>query len=95
MPLSKKPSSVFGDLKSLGDSLFSTGNESTTAARGELTSNSSSSMPQIGATLTQKGSEHDYKALLTNFYRKYNPGKLVEVDRTLEKFKVRNVNLLC
>jgi len=35
------------------------------------------------------GSSKDYHKLLTEFYQKHNPQKVPEVDKNLEKYKVR------
>lgn len=88
----KSSSSVFGNMKSLGDSLFSSGNEPAGSLKGASSFAFPSSKPVMGETSTQSD-EHEYKTLLTNFYQEHNPGKLAEVDRTLEKYKVGNVNM--
>jgi Ca2+-binding EF-hand superfamily protein len=86
-PFAKNTTSVFGDMQSLGDSLLLSGKEPTDSLGSSLFPPSKS--PTAGPA-THQDSVRDYKMLLQNFYQSHNPGKLAEVDHTLEKFKVRN-----
>ena len=70
-------SGLFGNLSGMQDSLNSTMKSSA------LLSN------EKGSTLEQNSGANNYRNILTQFYQKHNPSKISEVDKNLEKFKVR------
>jgi hypothetical protein len=75
--------SAFGNFKDLGDSLFTEGSK--TSVKSDFGFSGTSSV--VGDVAGVKP-EPDYHAILTEFYKTHNPAKLIEVDRTLEKYKV-------
>ena len=78
--------SAFGGMTGLGDSLFSSGTTSdsiATAPQAKLTS----------STTLPRSNEPDYEGIMTTFYQKHNPGKVLEIKKTLEKYKVRSSRL--
>ena len=75
---SSAPSTTFGNMKGLGDSLFSSGS----------TQKDTKQQPSFGAA-SNSNSPKDYKAILTSFYQKHNASKLGEVDKTISKYKGR------
>ena len=81
-----KSRSPFGDLKGLGDSLFADDNKSSPAK-----SERDAIGLSLGAPLTDndESNEPDYRKVLFDFYTTHNPAKLNEVEKTLEKYKVR------
>jgi len=79
----KKSESVgFGNMGGLGKSLFNLDKDSTKGAP-------SSFSPNAPANSTvEPVSSRNYKEMLTSFYQKHNQAKIIEVDKTLEKYKV-------
>jgi len=78
------PTTAFGNMKGLGDSLVLSG--STDAKQNP---SFGSSKPTQSTNSSDSGKEKDYTAILTSFYQKHNPSKLGEVGKTLEKYKGR------
>jgi len=80
---SSSSSTAFGDMKGLGNSLFSSGPTQTDAKQ----------TPSFGApkgtSTSNTGGAKDYKAILTAFYQKHNPSKLPSVDKSLASYKGR------
>ena len=74
---SKKQS--FGDMSSLGTSLFQ--NE-------DVKKMSTSTGPTDGSSGTP-----DYRALMSTFYEKHNPAKVADAVKNLEKYKVKFVSM--
>jgi hypothetical protein len=50
------------------------------------------SVTEPSASTVPESSSPDYHKILTEFYKKYNPSKLADVGRYLEKYKVRRRN---
>lgn len=83
---SKSAATAFGDMKGLGNSLFSLGGNSSSKE-------SSAFPPPKPPSAPDKGSITDYRQILSTFYQKHNPQKLGEVEKTLEKYKGREVEM--
>jgi hypothetical protein len=81
---------AFGDMKGLGSSLFSLGDSTATA---NDTSNRFGETKLPEKTPSQDKKAPDYKSILTSFYQKHNPAKVAEVDKNLEKYKGREVQM--
>eukprot|EP00980_Cylindrotheca_fusiformis_P014481 scaffold3875_cov123-Cylindrotheca_fusiformis.AAC.1 len=79
-----------GDMQGLGSSLFSQGGNAPapTDSAGVFGVVKSPSMKP-----SQDPVARDYKSILTNFYQKHNPAKISEVDKNLEKYKGREVEM--
>jgi hypothetical protein len=79
-------SAAFGNMKGLGDSLFSSGSAKTDAMQkpsfGSLN-------PTHAANSSETSTAKDYNAILTSFYQKHNPSRVGEVEKTLVKYKGR------
>jgi hypothetical protein len=82
----KDAPSGFGDMQGLGNSLFSLGG-GTDSSKIEDPATFSAAKP----TTTEGSSTPDYKQMLHSFYQKHNPPRLVEVDKTLEKYRVSGI----
>ena len=80
-------STTFGNMKGLGDSLFSSGS----AQKDSQPKASFGATP--ATTSSQPGMGKDYKAILTSFYEKYKKEKLPDVDKTIAKYKGREQEL--
>jgi len=51
-------------------------------------------MPKAASASDQKaGSDVDYKSVLTKFYEENSPGKVIEVDSTLQKYKGKEAEM--
>jgi Ca2+-binding EF-hand superfamily protein len=89
-----KGTPAFGDLKGLGDSLFAADSGSSPDK-----SESDDMGLSLGTPLspndspTRDKSVADYRSILVQFYTKHNPARVDEVDKTLEKYKGREVEM--
>jgi hypothetical protein len=89
----KSAESAFPILKGLGDSLFVEGIE--TSVRSEKSDYGVSGGNSGVRDATGGKPEPDYHTILTEFYKTHNPAKLIEVDKTLEKYQVSSCGLFC
>jgi hypothetical protein len=89
-----KGTPAFGDLKGLGDSLFAADSSSSPDK-----SESDDMGLSLGTPLSPNDSPTgdksvpDYRSVLVQFYTKHNPARVNEVDKTLEKYKGREVEM--
>jgi hypothetical protein len=83
---SKASPTTFGNMKGLGDSLFSAGSIETD---GKLKPSFGSLKPSSATNSSVTNEAKDYKSILTSFYQKHNASRLGEVDKTLVKYKGR------
>lgn len=95
----KKVSAPSGIFQGLGDALSKSPNklQSGQASSGSFTglfgdpkadSQHNSSVSPVSVALTQTGKK-DFQSVLTEFYQKHNPAKIHEVEKTLDKYKVK------
>jgi hypothetical protein len=89
----KAAESALGNLKGLGDSLFAEGSK--TSVRSEKSDFGLSGVNLGLREAIGEKSDPDYHAILTEFYKTHDPAKLIEVVKTLEKYKVRSTRLFC
>ena len=94
----EKPTAVAPSLASLSEStnIFAqsqpaTSKQQSTSTSPFATTSSPFTTDASKSNLKQAdaGSSKDYHKLLTEFYQKHNPQKVPEVDKNLEKYKVR------
>lgn len=77
-----------GDMKGMGNSIFSLGGSASLAPD---TSNLFGIVKSTKEEASQGTSPPDYKSILTSFYQTHNAAKVAEVAKTLEKYKGREV----
>lgn len=73
-----KPSGLFGDMKGFGDTL----------TKPDSMFGTKKSEPAVQDSSQNQQTTPDYRKLLNDFYQKHNPAKIIEVEKTLQKYKV-------
>ena len=94
-PAGEKNTPAFGDLKGLGDSLFAAESSSSPekSESDALGLSLGTSLSSDDSSSGVKSDAPDYRSILIQFYTTHNPSRLNEVNKTLEKYKGREVEM--